>query len=162
MQTPLPRARIFRDPIRFIVTWGGAGLSPRAPGTVGSAAALPFAALIHATLGGGALLAASLLLCLIGIKLSDRYMEKFSRMDDPGEIVIDEVAGVWLTLAVAHLSVESYLLGFLAFRFFDIVKPWPVSWADTKLEGGLGVMMDDMLAGVMAAAVLILAEMYVL
>jgi len=66
-------------------------------------------------------------------------------------VVIDEVAGQWLTLLVAPPDLLLYLAGFLLFRLFDIRKPWPVSWADQSLPGGLGVMVDDLLAGLYAA-----------
>jgi phosphatidylglycerophosphatase A len=92
------------------------------------------------------------LLGAAGVLVCDRYMQRFGRADDPSEIVLDEVAGQWLTVAFLGLGVAPYLLGFVLFRLFDIWKPWPVSWADQRLPGGLGVMADDLLAALLAAA----------
>lgn len=146
---PLP----FLHPATLIATWFGSGLLPRVPGTWGSLAALPFAAAI-AWLGGPWLLtAAAVAIFLIGIWASDLYARRLGR-EDPGSVVVDEVAGQWLTLAPVALAFEYYLPGFLLFRLFDILKPWPVSWADRKLKGGFGIMADDVLAAIYAAAVL--------
>ncbi len=73
---------------------------------------------------------------------------------DPGAVVIDEVAGQWLVLAVVPLEWWWFVLGFAVFRVFDILKPWPISWMDKHIKGGLGVMLDDMAAGIAGAAVL--------
>ena len=80
---------------------------------------------------------------------------------DASQIVLDEVVGQWVTLIAAPKSVVVVALGFLLFRFFDITKPWPVSWADRQLRGGLGVVMDDLFAGVLAAAVLYLSVRFI-
>ena len=77
--------------------------------------------------------------------------------EDPGFIVIDEFVGQWLALALAPPGWIWILVGFLLFRLFDVWKPWPVSWADRAVGGGLGVMLDDALAGVLAGALLALA-----
>ena len=130
-----------------LVTWFGAGRSPKMSGTVGSLAALPFAYLIQATLGSLALLVASLIIFAVGIWASKIYLHAHPENQDPKEIVIDEVAGQWLTLCAFFPNWHSYLIGFLLFRLFDIVKPWPVSWADGQIKGAWGVMLDDMLAG---------------
>jgi phosphatidylglycerophosphatase A len=74
--------------------------------------------------------------------------------EDPGWIVIDEVAGQWLTLLLTPPS----FLGLALFRLFDIVKPWPASWADRQVKGGLGIMLDDILAGLMALIVLAIVQ----
>lgn len=148
MSNFLPRGRIISDPYGLLATWFGVGLSPKAPGTVGSIAALPYAALIHYFLGGPMLTLAAAALFFVGIKISDLYMERFSRADDPSEVVIDEVAGMFLALSFIGFSLQGYVFGFIVFRLFDIFKPWPISWADNKLKGGLGVMADDILAAV--------------
>lgn len=148
MSDYIPRGRIFNDPYGLAATWFGVGLSPKAPGTVGSIAALPYAILIHYFLGDAMLLLFSAALFFIGIKVSDMYMDRFSRTGDPREIVIDEVAGMCLALSFIGFSMEGYIFGFIVFRLFDIFKPWPISWADRKLKGGLGVMMDDILAAI--------------
>jgi phosphatidylglycerophosphatase A len=131
----------------WIATWFGSGLSPVASGTAGSLAALPFAYVIQVTLGNAALFAASIIIFLIGWWAAAQFVRKMpGKSDDPGEIVVDEVAGQWLLLSVLFPTWQSYLVGFFLFRFFDIMKPWPVSVADRKLKGGFGVMFDDMLA----------------
>ncbi len=138
---------IRKDPALMLATWFGCGLSPIMPGTVGSIGALPFAFLIHVTLGNFGLMAFSLLMFFIGCWASNRYLARYSENPDPGAIVIDEVAGQALLLSVLFPTFNSYLVGLLLFRLFDIVKPWPVSVADEKIKGGLGVMADDMVAG---------------
>lgn len=139
-----------------IVTWFGSGLISRAPGTMGSLAALPFAAALHWGFGPHgplALVVGAGIVFLIGWVASEAYVRRI-RQKDPGQVVIDEVAAQWLTLAVAPLDPLAYALGFLWFRIFDIFKPWPISWIDRRLGGGLGIMADDILAAGYAAAAL--------
>ena len=76
---------------------------------------------------------------------------------DPSPVVIDEVAGQWLTLLVAPLDLAWYALAFVLFRFFDILKPWPIGWLERRVPGALGVMLDDVAAALAAMAVLALA-----
>lgn len=140
-------------PLTLVVTWFGLGLVPRAPGTFGSLGALPLAMLISWAAGPWALVAASFAVFGLGWWASEVYVRRV-RQKDPGQVVIDEVAGQWLTLAAAPLDPLSYALGFVFFRIFDIFKPWPVSWADRRLSGGLGIMADDMFAGVYAGVAL--------
>ena len=130
----------------YIATWFGCGLSPIVSGTVGSLGALPFAYIIQVYFGNKALFAAAFVIFFIGWWASNRYLKHAGRDDDPKEIVVDEVAGQWLLLSAMPLAWQSYLIGFVLFRAFDIVKPWPVSWADRNIKGGLGVMLDDMLS----------------
>ena len=139
----------FFHPVTLIATWFGSGLIKGIPGTWGSLAALPFAAAITWLGGSWALLAGSVLAFVVGIWVSDRYA-KASNQGDPGPVVIDEVAGQWLTLALLPLDPLLYLVGFLTFRVLDIVKPWPASWLDRSVKGGLGIMADDMVAGAYA------------
>ena len=146
-------------PAHLLATWFGCGLLPKAPGTWGSLAALPFAAALVWWGGPWLLLAASIALFAIGIWASERYARAMAA-EDPSAVVIDEVVGQWLALVPAAGVFWLYLPGFLAFRLFDIVKPWPVSWADRELGGGLGIMLDDVLAGLYAAA-LVAALRYV-
>ena len=110
--------------------------------------------------GWPALLAASVLVTVIGIWASNGYMA-LSGSHDPGQIVIDEVAGQWITylplgvLATSdQLSWQLYLYGLFLFRVFDVIKPWPICWFDARVHGGLGVMIDDVIAGIIAAGVL--------
>ncbi len=140
-------------PAALIATWFGSGLLPKIPGTWGSLAALPFAAGLAWLGGPWLLLAASVVIFVIGIWASALYASRLGR-EDPGSVVVDEVAGQWLTLVPVALAFEYYLPGFLLFRLFDILKPWPVSWADRKIKGGFGIMADDVLAALYAAAAL--------
>lgn len=135
--------------IRYIVTWFGSGNLPGALGTWGSLAALPFAWLIASAAGPWGLLAASGGVFLLGLWASERYSQS-SGVKDPQNIVIDEVAGQWLALVFAPLSLPGYFAGFVLFRLCDIFKPWPADWADRTLSGGLGIMLDDMVAGAYA------------
>ncbi|HIJ62166.1 MAG TPA: phosphatidylglycerophosphatase A [Rhodospirillaceae bacterium] len=154
-RTPLP----FRHPAIWLATWFGAGLLPKAPGTWGSLAALPFAWAISEAGGGGLLAAAVALVSVVGWWAAERYA-KASGDGDPGPVVIDEVAGQWLVLTMVPPGLAGYALGFVLFRLFDIVKPWPVSWADRQLKGGLGIMLDDLLAGLYGLAVLALLRLW--
>lgn len=127
----------------------GIGYFPFASGTVASLAAMPVAALILLHGGGIALAAASLIAFAIGVWACGDHVRATGR-EDPSECVIDEVAGQWLACAFAPVSLPGLALAFFLFRLFDIWKPWPVGWADRELPGGLGVMADDMIAGLMA------------
>ncbi|MEQ8227296.1 MAG: phosphatidylglycerophosphatase A [Rhodospirillales bacterium] len=144
----------FFHPASLVATVFGAGLSPVAPGTVGSLVALPAAWLIHVTAGPLALLVATAAVFLVGWWASSVYVGK-TGFEDPGAVVVDEVAGQWLVLAVAPLDIWYFAAAFVLFRLFDIAKPWPVSWADGRIKGGFGVMFDDILAGLYGAAVLL-------
>lgn len=142
-----------RSPAFVLATWFGSGLLPKAPGTWGSLAALPFAWVLQVYLGNSTLIAATVAIFIIGVWASDVTA---SRLDsqDPGQIVIDEVCGQWMVLCLVPPEPLYYFLGFILFRFADIKKPWPVSWADQHIKGGLGIMVDDVLAGVYAGAAL--------
>jgi phosphatidylglycerophosphatase A len=141
------------DPAVVIATWFGAGRMPFASGTWGSAAALPFAYVLLRLGGPLALGAAALVLFALGIWASGVYCRE-AGIGDPGAIVIDEVVGQFLTLTVTTAAPLWFAIGFFLFRLFDVVKPWPASWADREVKGGLGVMLDDVFAAVYSAAVL--------
>jgi phosphatidylglycerophosphatase A len=133
----------------LLATWFGAGRLPRAPGTWGSLVALPFAAAL-AWLGGPWLvLLATLAVFGLGVWASERYMAAVG-LHDPAAIVIDEVVGQWLTVALLPLTPIAYLVGFVLFRIADMAKPWPARWIDRTMAGGVGVMLDDVVAGVYA------------
>jgi len=132
-------------PAKIVATWFGAGLARKAPGTWGSIAALPFAWAIQYWAGSAGLVLAAMLVFLIGWAASNRLVETMG-IEDPQIIVVDEVVGQWLTLACGPLSIPAYLIGLLLFRVADITKPFPASWADRQVGGGLGVMLDDVLA----------------
>ena len=137
----------------MFLSWFGLGLLGRAPGTLGSLGALPMAAAL--TLAGGPwlLLGSAVVVFAVGWRLSVLHLRDVAG-EDPQWIVIDEVAAQWAVLAALPLSLPWYAAGFLAFRLFDIAKPWPVSWADRAVGGGLGVMLDDVLAALYAVLVL--------
>jgi phosphatidylglycerophosphatase A len=139
---------------RVVATWFGCGLAPIAPGTVGAAAAVA----ISWALGWGfaANLAGGIVIGAIGIWAATTEARRSGRKD-PGHIVVDEVAGQWITLAGATTySWQAFLYGFLLFRLFDIWKPPPVRQLE-RLPDGTGIMMDDLMAGVYGAVVLYLA-----
>jgi phosphatidylglycerophosphatase A len=149
----LPNRPNFLTPSTLLATWFGAGYLPKAPGTWGSFFALPFAYGIYWVSGSAGLIIASAIVFALGVWASAAYMSA-TNTKDPGAIVIDEVAAQWLVLVVAEGDIGLYLVGFVLFRIFDIFKPWPVSWADRTIPGGLGVMVDDLFAALFAAALL--------
>lgn len=151
-----------------IATLCGLGTIGKMPGTLGSLAALPFAwAMLHWA-GMEVLLGATLAVSLIGWWASAVYVRVTGRKD-PKEVIIDEVAGQWLTVALFALAIDFsslpemafYALSFLAFRAADILKPWPVSLLDRHVPGGLGVMLDDLAAAVWMVG-FVCAGLYVL
>lgn len=133
----------------------GSGLSPKAPGTAGSLAALllfiPLAAL-----GTEWAVLATLLACVLGVPICEYTSRQLG--GDHGAIVWDEFAGLWLCLLFALPEPVWWLLAFALFRLFDVLKPWPIRWLDKNLHGGMGIMLDDLLAGAMAAVVLLLVQ----
>ncbi|MBT5939632.1 MAG: phosphatidylglycerophosphatase A [Rhodospirillaceae bacterium] len=137
----------------LIAIWFGAGLLPKAPGTWGSLAALPLAYGIVFWGSLEVLAAATVVIFIVGVWASEIAAGNMGG-GDPSEIVVDEVAGQWLTLLVVPPDIILYAAGFLLFRLFDIWKPWPISWADQKIKGGMGIMLDDMIAGVYAGVLL--------
>jgi phosphatidylglycerophosphatase A len=147
------RATSLRDPAFLLATWFGAGLLPKAPGTWGSLAALPFAWIIASLGGPWALGLATVVVSLVGWWAAERVVRQ-TGIDDPGLIVIDEVAGQWLVLLLCPPNLWLYAAGFALFRLFDITKPWPAGWADRSVGGGLGVMLDDLLAAIYGLAIL--------
>ncbi len=142
----------FWHPVSLLATWFGSGLLPKAPGTWGSLAALPFAIVIAALAGTWGLLAAAILVTLVGVWAAAIYAAR-SGQEDPQTVVIDEVAGQWLALVPVAGDLRLYAVAFVAFRFFDIVKVWPARAIDRELKGGWGIMLDDVVAGLYAAAV---------
>jgi phosphatidylglycerophosphatase A len=140
--------RLLHTPAFWIASGFGAGLVPRAPGTVGTlVAALPW--LLMRDLPWPAYVAIVAATFAIGVWAAQRVIDILGA-EDPGVVVIDEWIGLWITLFLAPPGWEWLLIGIALFRVFDIVKPWPVSWADTRLHGGFGAMLDDALAGIYA------------
>ncbi len=116
-------------------------------------AALPFAWGLVWVGGATLLFFAAVLVFALGCWAAKIYMDK-NGVHDPGSIVIDEVAGQWLTLLAAPLNPLAYVMGLIAFRVFDILKPWPIGWLDRHVRNGLGVMIDDVVAAIYAGALL--------
>lgn len=132
----------------------GAGRSPRAPGTAGSLLAIILAPWIFLPLGLGWRICALVFIFITGSLAASRA-EKILGKKDPGEVVIDEVLGQWLTLLpLAGAGFATCVLAFALFRLFDILKPWPVRASENWLPGGAGIMIDDAFAGLYALAVL--------
>ena len=147
------RRRLMKHPLGWIAAGFGAGFSPRAPGTVGSAAALLPWWFLMKDLPPAAYLAVLAAGFAIGVWAA-HWAIRQTRIEDPSLVVWDEYVGMWIALFGAPAGWPWMLAAFLVFRGFDIAKPWPVSWADRKLHGGFGAMLDDALAGVYALAVL--------
>lgn len=142
---------------KLFLTFGGAGLSPKAPGTVGTLASLPVGVAILYYLGMETLFMVTLAITIIGIFETNKY-EKLTGTHDQQHIVIDEASGMWIALMITHstaitlsypyVEVLGIALAFGTFRLFDIWKPSTIGWIDRELQGGLGVMLDDVLAGI--------------
>ena len=135
----------------------GSGLAPKAPGTCGTLAAVPFFFLLL-LLPPWFYVFVLCLSAVIGIYICDSAATSLGVHDHPG-IVWDEFVGLWvalLPLVFWGFQWHWLILGFALFRFFDVVKPWPISWADKYVHGGLGIMLDDVLAGIAAALCLLM------
>jgi phosphatidylglycerophosphatase A len=136
----------------LLATFGCAGYVPVAPGTAGSLGALLLFWLVRSR-GSTAFEIATLgVVSVVGVWAATRAERHFGR-EDPGPVVIDEVAGTLLTLALVPVGLSGALIGFLVFRVFDIAKPWPVRRFE-ELPGGLGIMADDLMAGIYGQAVM--------
>jgi phosphatidylglycerophosphatase A len=143
-----PSFRLLRDPGHFIALGGGLGLAPWAPGTAGTVAGVGLY-LVCAELEPLPYLALTGLMFCLGVPICDRTAKVLGEHDHPA-IVWDECVGYMATMAAASGGVLDVVAGFCVFRFFDIVKPWPVRQFDTRVPGGLGIMLDDLLAAVYA------------
>jgi phosphatidylglycerophosphatase A len=145
---------LLKRPDCFLALGFGSGLSPIAPGTMGTLAAIPIYYLLS-SLSLTSYLLVTLVALLLGVWLCQRAADWLQK-DDPGSVVWDEIVGYLVTMIAAPVGWQWMLIGFVLFRVFDIWKPWPVSVADKKLHGGLGIMLDDVIAGFYAWAVLML------
>ncbi len=134
---------------RLFLTFFYTGLSPIAPGTVGTIAGAAVAFLILLYLPQSTLFLLTILLSIIAVKEINRYEEE-TKTHDSSQIVIDEVAGIWLAFSLSASTYTQMILSILFFRLFDIWKPSIIGRVDEKVPGGLGVMGDDLLAGVFA------------
>jgi phosphatidylglycerophosphatase A len=150
MSGPKTMRQAAASPSGLVATCFGVGLVPVMPGTLGSAVALPVGwLLLHLGTGPWGPIAASLAVFVLGVWAAGEVIRE-TGTEDPGPVVIDEVAGQLLAMALIPPALGAIAVAFLAFRLCDILKPWPASWADAKLNGGFGAMADDMLAGLYA------------
>ncbi len=140
---------LLKNPIHFLSLGFGSGLAPKAPGTAGSAVALLLFLLLP-ELHWAIYLLLLLLAAGLGVWICGVTAEALG-VEDPAAIVWDEFVGIWITLFAAPEGWLWVIAGFAAFRVLDILKPWPVKWADQQVKGGLGIMLDDVIAGIMAA-----------
>ena len=147
---------VYGDPWCFFGFGLGAGLSPWAPGTLGTLVAIPLYYLLR-DLPIEWYLGAVILFFLAGIRICERSEQRVGGSDHSG-IVWDEIVGYLITMTAAPLNWTSIVLGFVLFRVFDILKPWPIRRLDQTIHGGLGIMLDDVLAGVFAALVMMLVN----
>lgn len=145
-------ASVFRNPVHFLAFGLGSGAAPVAPGTFGTLAAVPLYLLL-AQLSLPLYLLALVLAFGLGIWLCERTSRDLG-VHDHGGIVWDEFVGFWLTMTVAPPGWQWLLAGFLLFRLFDILKPFPIGYFDRQVHGGLGIMLDDAIAGSFAWFVL--------
>ncbi len=155
MTTLRPDWRLLADPGHLLALGFGTGLAPTAPGTFGTLAGVVLY-LPASRLALLPYLGLTLALLVLGVWLSGRCAGKLGVHDHPA-IVWDEVVGLFVTMTAAPPGAGWLLAGFGLFRLFDILKPWPIAVLDRRLGGGLGIMLDDVLAGVVAALCLQLA-----
>lgn len=148
----LSAKQIMSSPVMFLAFGFGSGLAKKAPGTMGTLAAIPvYLAFIQADIWIYSVL--TILVCVFGIRICDDAAKQLGEHDFGG-IVWDEVAGYLVTMWLVPFSWYAVLIGFVLFRIFDILKPWPIKWVDKKVEGGFGIMLDDVLAGIFSAVLL--------
>ena len=146
------RQRVFRDPRYFVAFGCGSGLLPWMPGTWGTALAIPLY-LVLSPLSWWAYLTVVLIFAVFAAWVSDVLSKEMHTHDDPG-MNIDEFVGYLVTMFLAPHSWLAILLGFGYFRLFDILKPWPIGWVDKNVGGGVGMILDDVLAGIAACLML--------
>jgi len=153
---PVARQVALRTLPGFFAFGFGSGLSRFAPGTMGTLAAIPFALLLKRlpvpvfwiVLTG---------LFLLGVYICNAASRRLGQ-HDPGGIVWDEMVAYWLTIAFLPVSWPWWLAAFVLFRFFDILKPWPIRWVENRFGGGQGIMLDDIVAALYAMAILGLCQ----
>jgi len=146
-------------PVNFLALGFGSGLAPVAPGTAGTLVAIPVYLLLQ-PLALDQYLVLLAALFVAGIPICAFTAKRLDVHDHPG-IVWDEVVGYLVTMAFAPTGWLWVMAGFILFRIFDVAKPWPILWLDRQVSGGLGIMLDDLLAGVFAAVVLQVLVVYV-
>lgn len=158
MRKPELAALKLSNPLHLLALGFGSGLSPIMPGTMGTLAAIPLYWLIQG-LSPVWYLLILLLGFIAGIWICNAATRAIGRHDH-GAIVWDEIIGFGITMFAAPAGVGWIVVGFVLFRFFDIIKPWPISWFDRRVHGGFGIMLDDVIAGLFALACLQLLALY--
>jgi phosphatidylglycerophosphatase A len=142
------------QPIQFLALGFGSGLAPKAPGTFGTLAAIPLFLLLTMLIPTPLPYAiAVIILGIVGIYICGKAADDVGVHDHPA-IVWDEFVGFFITMFMVPVSWQSIIVGFILFRIFDIFKPWPISFIDKKMTGGLGIMFDDVVAGIFALAIM--------
>jgi len=163
MNNPLAKISL-ANPWHFLAIGFGSGLSPIIPGTMGTLASVPFYFLL-AQLSLPVYFVIVIISCVVGIKICQVTSDDMG-VHDHGSIVWDEFSGFWITMSlvpIMNLPVLEWkwvVTGFVLFRFFDMVKPWPIGWLDQRVHGGLGIMIDDIVAGMMAGGSLYFVGLY--
>lgn len=155
--TPLS---LLKNPVHGLAFGFGSGLVPKAPGTAGTVMAIPLY-LLFAQLPLFEYAILLVVTFLIGVYLCHKTAKDLDVHDHPG-IVWDEFVGYWITMLAAPVGWYWIVVGFVLFRIFDVLKPWPISWLDKHVHGGFGIMIDDVLAGFMALAVMNVGYYFVL
>lgn len=151
MPTPV-HPRLLLNPVHLLSLGFGSGLAPRAPGTAGTLIAIPIY-LLMTGLSAPAYLLLTLFLLYIGVHLCQATAQRLGVHDHPA-IVWDEIVGYLLTMVAVPLGWVWIVAGFVLFRLFDIWKPWPIGLLDRRVSGGIGIMLDDLLAALYASMVL--------
>lgn len=150
---PSADPRLLRQPVHLLAFGFGAGLVPLAPGTAGTLVAIPLV-MATAAFGWSVQLAAAVACFIVGVYICGESARRLGIHDHPG-IVWDEISGYMITMLAVPPTWPWLLAGFVLFRLFDILKPWPIREADHSLRGGLGIMLDDVLAGLFAGLILL-------
>ncbi|MBT8127152.1 MAG: phosphatidylglycerophosphatase A [Gammaproteobacteria bacterium] len=141
-----------KNPVVLIAVGFGSGLAPKAPGTAGTVVAVPLYLLMQ-SLPLVSYLLITTCLFIAGIWICAYTAEKLGVHDHPS-IVIDEIVGYLITMVAAPEGWLAVAIGFILFRLLDALKPWPISWFDRSVNGGLGIMLDDVVAGIIAMAII--------
>ena len=151
LKQPIPSKALFASFANFFALGWGLGLAPKAPGTFGTLLGIPLLLLMPGNL---ALYTGLVIVFFVFGVWCCEECSRYLGVHDHGGIVWDEVVGYLVTMIALPQSWLWLLAGFVAFRFFDVIKPWPIGWLDQHVKGGFGIMIDDILAGLMAAATL--------
>jgi phosphatidylglycerophosphatase A len=162
MSTSQPKVNfkeLIKRPACFLGLGFGSGLAPVAPGTFGTLAAIPIYLLMQ-NLSLITYLVLTTIAFIVGIWICQQSADWLGK-EDPSAVVWDEIVGYLITMIAAPTGWLWIVIGFVLFRIFDILKPWPISLADQKLHGGFGIMLDDVIAGIMAAGCLQLLYIYI-